>query len=157
MIFGKKDDEINEVLEARGRYLTELYGEDLDLTRLDQALNSLRKTLLSSKNPCHYYLLKAGKQVLGIGFLTVQAKLPSYADTSNKKGIINGVYVYPHYRHKGFGTQIVQELVSMSERLGLETVELEASEHAVPLYRSLGFEEVVSSDIPMRLTRGGGE
>ena len=62
---------------------------------------------------------------------------PRFPD--GKGGYVLGVYTEPEYRRQGIATGLMQRLLAEAKRLGLNRVELSASEMGKPIYEKLGF------------------
>ncbi|MFW9993643.1 MAG: GNAT family N-acetyltransferase [Candidatus Odinarchaeota archaeon] len=58
---------------------------------------------------------------------------------------IGTLIVHPSYRGKGIGRTLMEHAVNHLEANGIETIRLDAVKKAVPLYKSLGFEEEFES------------
>ena len=63
----------------------------------------------------------------------------------DRAGWIGLLVVDPKERGKGIGKTLMQKAISYLQSLGTETINLEAVEEAVPLYRRLGFKEEFDS------------
>ena len=61
------------------------------------------------------------------------------------------LYVKPQFRRKGIASALMKMLIAESEKLGLDLVELKATDAGYRLYRSLGFEDAVSEYHSMKL------
>lgn len=151
-LFKKVDPEVQSVLDMRKEYLNEIYNdlESVSDEDIEKNLKELQHSIEHDEN-VHYYLLQAGQQVLGVGFLTVQSNIYSIAYPYKKKAVINGLYVSPKYRGNGFGSNILNELVELAENLKVQAIELETN---IPkFYEENGFVRIspaeTLSDIKM--------
>lgn len=60
-------------------------------------------------------------------------------------GWIGNVVVIPEYRNKGMGTKLMLQAMDYLKGKGAETIELEAEQRPVALYKRLGFKELCKS------------
>ncbi len=63
---------------------------------------------------------------------------------NGKTGTILNVFTIPEYRRKGIAKALLKMLLAESEKIGLDFVELKATDSGYNLYKSIGFEDVVS-------------
>jgi len=62
-----------------------------------------------------------------------------------KMGWIGLLIVKEEHRNRGIGTLLTQKAIEQLQKVGVETIRLEAAEKAVPLYKRLGFIEEFDS------------
>ena len=74
-------------------------------------------------------------------YMTVTRRYARRVERICPCGMIYNVYTYPSYRRRGLATKLMETLIQYAEELGLETVDLLASEEGRPLYEKLGFRE----------------
>ena len=71
--------------------------------------------------------------------LLVTEKPPSPAFPHGKVGTVLNVYTRPEYRRRGLARRLMELLIRDAAAMGLDHLELKATEDGYPLYRSLGF------------------
>ena len=86
--------------------------------------------------------------VVGGAALWIRDRHPGLLGTSNQHGYILNVYVAPEYRRNGLARRLVEVILARCKELGLDTVELHASDQGRPIYSSMGF----AATNEMRLT-----
>jgi ribosomal protein S18 acetylase RimI-like enzyme len=77
----------------------------------------------------------------GAGLLQIEESLGSPRFPKGAKGHLSSVAVDVEWRRQGLGERIVQFLVDEARLLGLERVELHATEAGEGIYRRLGFRD----------------
>ena len=58
---------------------------------------------------------------------------------SGRQAIIQNVYTDPGWRRRGLGTLLMKEIIAWSQKTGIDSVVLHASEEGRSLYQKLGF------------------
>lgn len=151
MVFVKAtENEINELTELRIAYLQEDFGSisEGDLQHMKTALPQYFKNHLNQDLMA--YLAKDGEEIVACAFLLVVEKPMSPAFLTGKTGTVLNVYTKPELRKKGYARQLMNDLLADAGNLGLSVVELKATEDGYHLYKSVGFEDVVSKYHGMR-------
>ena len=77
--------------------------------------------------------------VAGGAALWIRDRHPGLLGTSNQHGYILNVYVEPEHRRQGLARRLVEVILERCKALGLDTVELHASDQGRPIYASMGF------------------
>ena len=67
---------------------------------------------------------------------------------SGRQAIIQNVYTEPEWRRHGLGTLLMKEIIAWSQKTGIESLVLHASDEGRPLYEKLGF--VVTNEMRYR-------
>ncbi|MBR3018420.1 MAG: GNAT family N-acetyltransferase [Clostridia bacterium] len=145
MIFEKaKAEDIADLVKLRIDYLLEDYGD----------IPSDQLSVISDRLPayfqCHLnrdliaFVCRDGDIFVACCFLYVSEKPPNPAFPHGKIGTVLNVYTKPAYRRRGIAGKLMKALLSEAEEMGLDFVELKATDAGYPLYRSLGFKDVSS-------------
>jgi GNAT superfamily N-acetyltransferase len=58
---------------------------------------------------------------------------------SGRQAIIQNVYTEPEWRRRGLGTLLMKEIIAWSQKTGIESLVLHASDEGRQLYEKLGF------------------
>jgi GNAT superfamily N-acetyltransferase len=58
---------------------------------------------------------------------------------SGRQAIIQNVYTEPEWRRRGLGTLLMKEIIAWSQKTGIESLVLHASDEGRPIYEKLGF------------------
>ena len=151
MLFVKAtENEINELTELRIAYLQEDFGSisEGDLHSMKAALPQYFKNHLN--RDLMVYLAKDGNEIVSCAFFLVVEKPMSPAFLTGKTGTVLNVYTKPEHRKKGYARRLMNDLLADAGNLGLSVVELKATEDGYHLYKSVGFEDVVSKYHGMR-------
>ena len=151
MIIDKASDkEIEELVELRLAYLQEDLGEisEDDLQGLQEALpQHFRKHL---NQDLFVYIAREEEEIFACAFLLVVEKPMSPMFMTGKTGTVLNVYTKPEYRKKGYAKQLMNALLEDAKVNELSVVELKATKDGYHLYKSVGFEDVVSKYHNMR-------
>ena len=137
-------DDIKDLTALRIEFLLEDYGQlpqettDLIAGRLPDYFRShLNRDLFA-------FVCRADKGIAGCCFLYVSEKPPNPSFINGRTGTVMNVYTRPEFRRQGIAFELMKMLLCESEKLGLDFVELKATEDGYGLYRRLGFENAVS-------------
>ena len=84
-------------------------------------------------------------------WLLLVEKPPSPRFPRGRTGTLFNVYTEPAHRRRGLARQVMTILLDASREMGLDVIELHATDDGYPLYRSLGFEDDSSTHVAMRL------
>lgn len=136
--------DMDKLVKLRIEYLTEDFGDisNDQLTQICEKLPSYYRKHLN--NDLFVYICRADDDIVSCCFLCVTEKPSSPSFLNGKTGTVLNVYTKPEYRRKGIAGKLLKLLLSDSEKMGLDYVELKATDSGYNLYRSIGFEDVVS-------------
>lgn len=145
MVFEKANiDDLDMLVKLRTEYLLEDYG-DIPEDRLTQITEKLPDYYRAHLNgDLFVYVCRADGDIVSCCFLLVTEKPSNPRFLNGKTGSVLNVYTKPEYRRKGIAGKLLTMLLSDSEKMGLDFVELRATDSGYDLYRSIGFEDVVS-------------
>lgn len=151
MIVDKASEkQIDALVELRIAYLQEdlgtISGEDLHC--LKEALPQYFGKHLN--RDLFVYIAREAEEILACAFLLVVEKPMSPAFITGKTGTVLNVYTKPEHRKKGYAKQLLNALLEDAKEQELSVVELKATEDGYHLYKSVGFEDVVSKYHNMR-------
>lgn len=90
-------------------------------------------------------------EIIGCCFLIVTEKPANPGFVNGLTGTVMNVYVKPGYRRRGIAKRLMKMLIGDSAKMGLDFIELKATEQGHGLYKLLGFEDTVSHYHSMRL------
>lgn len=149
--------DMDQLVKLRIEYLTEDFG---DISK-DQLIQ------INKKLPSYYhkhlnvdlfvYVCRADDDIVSCCFLCVTEKPSSPSFLNGKIGAVLNVYTKPEYRRKGIAGKLLKLLLSDSEKMGLDHVELKATDSGYNLYRSIGFEDVISKYHNMKFVLNAGD
>ena len=151
MIIDKASEkEIDELVKLRLAYLQEDLGSisEQDMQCLRVALpqyfrNHLNRDLM-------IYVVREAEEIVTCAFLLIVEKPMSPMFITGKTGTVLNVYTKPEYRKKGYAKRIMNALLEDAKANELSVIELKATEDGYHLYKSVGFEDVVSKYHAMR-------
>ncbi|MBP3263614.1 GNAT family N-acetyltransferase [Pseudobutyrivibrio sp.] len=81
-------------------------------------------------------------KLAGCGGICLYDEMPSPDNISGKCGYLMNIYVRKEFRRKGLARNICHFLIEKGKELGAEKIYLESSVMGVPLYSSIGFEDM---------------
>ena len=145
MIYEKADtNDIAGLTRLRLGYLSEDYGEIAqdDLKRIGDSLPTYFRRHLNED--LYAFVCRDGDNIAGCCFLYVSEKPANPTFISGRTGTVMNVYTLPEFRRMGIAGKLMKLLLSESEKMGLDFVELKATDAGYSLCRSLGFEDAVS-------------
>lgn len=145
MIFEKANiNDISVLVELRMEYLIEDYGK-LSEDRLTLISNNLYVYFHEHLNKdLLVFVCKDIDEIVSCCFLCVSEKPSNPTFINGKTGTILNVYTKPEYRKNGIAGKLLKMLLTESRKIGLDFVELKATDSGYNLYKSIGFENVVS-------------
>lgn len=145
MVFAKAGLEYSQQLvDLRLAYLTEDHGSltDEEVKRISGELPDYYDRHLN--NDLFVYICTEGEEILSCVFLLVTEK-PANPDFINgKTGMVLNVYTKPEHRHKGYAQKLVEMMLDDSKAMGLDFVELKATDDGYGLYKKAGFKDAVN-------------
>lgn len=151
MVIDKASDkEVDELVELRLAYLQEDLGEisESDLQSLKEALPQYFRKHLNQD--LFVYIAGEEKEIIACAFLLVVEKPMSPMFITGKTGTVLNVYTKPKYRKRGYAKQLMKALLEDAKVNELSVIELKATDDGYHLYKSVGFEDVVSKYHNMR-------
>jgi GNAT superfamily N-acetyltransferase len=84
--------------------------------------------------------------IVSTSFLAISEKPANiFSFPTGKTGTILNVFTYPKYRRVGYATMTLNLLIEEAKRQNLSYLELSASDSGKPLYKKLGFQELIHS------------
>lgn len=145
MIFNKADlNDIPELVRLRLEYLAEDHGglsdketELISASLPDYFLRRLNKELF-------VYTARTDERIVSCCFLLVTEK-PANPDFINGlTGTVLNVYTEKSFRRQGIAGKLINNMLKDAKDMGLDFVELKATEDGYPLYKKLGFADAVN-------------
>lgn len=79
------------------------------------------------------------RTLIALVILCTSEKPANLSFPNGKSGVVLSVYTKPEYRGMGCATKLMQALLQKAESLGLDIVNLSASDMGKPIYEKLGF------------------
>lgn len=144
-------NDIEQLVGLRTAYLLEDYGDvpQEKLAEISEKLpNYFRRHL---NKDCFVYAAKSENEIVSCCFLIVAEKPSNPSFINGVVGTVMNVYTKPANRRKGLAGRLMKMLLEDSEKMGLDFVELKATDMGYSLYRSLGFEDSVSKYHNMKI------
>ena len=137
-------DDIKDLVELRIEYLLEDYDE-IQQNKLVTIADSLPAYFSDHLNKDLFvFVCRIENIIVSCCFLYISEKPPNLVFINGKTGIILNVYTKPQFRRKGIAGKLIKLLLAESEELHIDIVELKATDLGYSLYKSLGFEDVIS-------------
>lgn len=140
------------LVKLRMDYLIEDYGKisKEELEMIEKNLPGYFQKRLN--DDLFVFVCRDEQEIISCCFLYVSEKPPNPAFIHGKTGTVLNVYTKPEYRRKGIAGRLLKILVAESEKMGLDFVELKATDAGYNLYKSIGFEDVISKYHNMKYT-----
>lgn len=145
MTFEKANiDDIKDLVELRIEYLLDDYGE-IPQDKLSVIAGNLPNYFRNHLNKDLFaFVCRSENTIAGCCFLYISEKPSNPSFINGKTGTVLNVYTRPQFRKKGIASKLMKLLLAESEINKLDYVELQATDSGYALYKSLGFEDVVS-------------
>lgn len=137
-------DDISKLVTLRIAYLEEDDGameNDVLLSIRTHLPDYFAKHL---NNDITAYIARDKQEIIACAFLLVVEKPMSPAFITGKTGTVLNVYTKPNYRRKGYAKCVIKMLLNDAADMNLSVVELKATEDGYNLYKSFGFEDMVT-------------
>lgn len=152
MIFEKASiNDLASLVELRIAYLSEDYQDmsEFQITQIAEKLpdyyhNHLNRDLFA-------YVCREEDKIISCCFLYVTEKPPNPTFINGKTGTVLNVYTKSEYRRRGIAGKLIKLLISDAEKIGLDFVELKATDAGYNLYKSFGFKDVISKYHNMKI------
>ena len=144
--------DIEQLTELRVAYIQEDLGDvdEADLEAMRRALPEYYSKHLN--NDLHVYTARNDdREIVSCAFLLIVEKPASPAFITGKTGTVLNVYTKPECRHRGYAKKLMEMMLEDAAKEHLSVVELKATDEGYPLYKAVGFEEVVSKYHVMRV------
>lgn len=106
---------------------------------------------------CFAFVCRDAGEIVGCCLLLVTEKPASPAFPTGRIGTVLNVYTKPAHRKKGVAGRLMALLLSEAKALGLDHVELKATDAGRRLYQTLGFREIQEKYHPMKFSSAGQE
>ncbi len=137
-------NDLSFLIELRIDYLTEDYGK-IPEDKLSVIKNNLPSYFKKHLNDDLFaFICRDKDKIVSCCFLYVSEKPSNPSFINGKTGTILNVYTKPEYRRNGIARTLLKMLIDKSEKIGLDFVELKATDSGYNLYKSIGFEDTVS-------------
>lgn len=143
--------DIDELVQMRIEYLTEDYGSLTDI-QTKKIRNQLPEYYSNHLNKDLFVYVVKSEEIISCCFLLVSEKPANPSFINGKTGTVMNVYTRPDFRRKGIAGNIMNFLIADAEKMGLDFVELKATDDGYNLYKSVGFEDSFSKYHNMRIT-----
>lgn len=145
MFFGKANlNDLSSLINLRIAYLLEDYGElpENQIKQITDNLSSYFEKHLN--NDLLVFVCRDVDKIVSCCFLCITEKPSNPSFINGRTGTILNVYTLPKYRRKGIAGKLIKMLLDEAETSKLDFVELKATDSGYSLYKSLGFEDVLS-------------
>ena len=90
-----------------------------------------------------------GSELASGAFLLIDDYPANCEIRHGRLGTLINVYTYPAYRRHGYGQQVTTAAIAKGRELGLDVIDLNATEMGRGVYEQVGFE--LRENVPMRL------
>ena len=97
------------------------------------------------------YVARNHEDIVSCAFLLIVEKPMSPSFITGKTGTVLNVYTKPEHRHKGYAKQLMTMMLEDAAQLGVSIIDLKATKDGYPLYKSVGFEDVITEYHNMKL------
>ncbi|MEU7785468.1 GNAT family N-acetyltransferase [Amycolatopsis sp. NPDC049159] len=132
-----RPEEFEAVAALRWRWVAEQDG--LPATGRDRFVREFAAWARDNAATHRCLVLVRDREVLGMAFLAIIARVPTPPAFSRACGDVQSVYVVPEARDGGLGGLLIRETLRLAGELGLERVTVHSSTRAIPAYERHGF------------------
>lgn len=140
----------DELVDIRLEYLTEDYGSLTD-SQIQMIKNQLPVYYRNHLNKDLFVYIVRSEKIISCSFLLVSEKPANPSFIGGKTGTVMNVYTKPDFRRKGIAGKIMEFLISDAGKMKLDFVELKSTDSGYNLYKSVGFEDVLSKYHNMKI------
>lgn len=77
--------------------------------------------------------------LVGMAWMVTFERVPNFGEPRRVNGDIQSVFVQPHYRKRGVGQQLIENLLQRGEAMGLTRTVVSSNSASLRFYRRLGF------------------
>lgn len=149
MRFGKAEEkDLQELVRLRLAYLEEDFGSLSDEQR-GQVEETLPDYLRRRLNRELLVYTAREEEICACVWLLAVEKPASPAFPSGRTGFVMNVYTAPHCRRQGVATRLLRMMLEEAREMGMDVVELKATDAGYPVYRKIGFTDTPMSHRPM--------
>lgn len=85
------------------------------------------------------YVCRDDNRIVSCCFLCITEKPSNPSFVNGKIGTVLNVYTKPEYRRKGIAGNLLKMLLTESDKMNLDFVELQATDSGYKLYKYIGF------------------
>lgn len=142
-------EDIDELIGLRVAYICEDYTgltDDAVAACKAQLTDYYKKHL---GKDLHIYVAR-NEEIVSCAFLLVTEKPYNPTFPNGLTGTVLNVYTVPEARRQGLAKRLMEMLIADAQSLGLDYIELKATESGYQLYKALGFKDAVSRYHPMK-------
>lgn len=142
--YGKASlNNIEELVQLRLDYLLEDYGTLTD-EQIEKMKASLPEYYLKHLNKDLFVYIAREEVIISCCFLLVSEKPANPSFINGRTGTVLNVYTKREYRRRGIARELMEQLLAEAEQMGLDFVELKATDAGYNLYKTVGFKDVDS-------------
>jgi GNAT superfamily N-acetyltransferase len=144
--------DIPELIELRLAYLTDDFGalSDAERESLPQEIRPYLEWHMG--RDLRVFVARTSEGAIACcAWLLMVDKPPSPRFPRGKTGVLFNVYTRRACRRRGLARCVMRTLLDDARSLGLDVVELHATDDGYPLYQSLGFADDSNTHKPMRM------
>lgn len=118
-----------------------------------QAISSQLRAYFRKHINRDFFAVLAEKEgeVVSAAFLIIYEKPANPWFKTGKTAALLNVLTYPEYRKKGYAAKAIKLLIEKAKQMNVSYIDLSASEVGKPLYEDLGFTEIHSTEMRLRL------
>lgn len=133
-------DDIELLIRLRLDYAAEDFGPQPKEIR-ETLRKQMREYFLTHINTRSFtaFIGEVEGKAAATAFLAVSEMPGSPLFPGGVKGTVLNVLTYPEYRGKGYASAVLRALIDKARELGVDTIELSATEAGRPVYERLGF------------------
>ncbi|WP_227981969.1 GNAT family N-acetyltransferase [Nocardia spumae] len=132
-----EDDELAAVAQLRWRWFLENQGTPPGPQ--EEFIESFASWARDHRASHHCLVLIEDEAFIGMAWLAITPRVPGVLSRDRAMGDLQSMYVIPERRNDGLGGRLIDAVVDLAGRLGLERVTVQSTKNAVNAYTRHGF------------------
>ncbi len=145
-------NDIDKLCNCRIEFLNSFFDHEMD-EETELLSKEIKEYLLQAipANTFIAWIAEHDGKLVGTSGMAIWQVLPKYNAPTGNIGYVLNMYTLPEMRKKGIGTRLLNELISEAKSMGLDYLNLHASEEGMKIYRKAGFTEPEQAELGLRL------
>ena len=146
-------DDIELFITLRLVYIMETF-DNINESQIDLLRTNLNTYFCKhiEKNDFVGIIGEYDSKIITVAYLIINDFPPNPNRENGKTGTLLNVYTFSEYRKRGIAKRIVEKIIDEAKRIGLNSIELKATNDGYNLYKSIGFiDDEINKNLTIRL------